>query len=374
MSDADGMVELLQAREHERYPRTGSTTPIADWGRFWWELADSSEVVRAASVHGFVLRVADLRALGVTRSRYRWAVRSGAWAAPAYGVVAPVDLRHGPDVGNSGAHLAARRYHAVQGTAAALVRPDDAVSGRTAAILHGLPTLMVPRLPELTSRAPDSIGVRRTVHLKAATLDSWQMSRWWGVEVSDVARTLVDLGREDGRDALMAADAALREGVVTVSELERALQLARGWPGTRRAREVLDLVDPRAESPLESLVRLALHDDGFPPPELQVWLGGDRVDLCWPDHGVVLEADGREKYTADERWAEKKREQRLRRRTEVRTVERVTWSDVTRGWAQTSEQLWASLGLAPPPPAEPNSSRLVSRDGRDFVADHDHLD
>ena len=237
----------------------------------------------------------------------------------------------------------------MRGAAAALVRPLDAVSGRTAAIQHGLPTLGVPTLPELTSRGPNSLGVQRTAHLKAATLDRWQLSSWWGVDVSDVARTLVDLGRVDGREAIMAVDAALRERTVAVADLERALDLAWRWPGTRRAREVLDLADPRAESPLESLVRLALHDSGFPPPELQVWIGRDRVDLYWPEHGVVVEADGRVKYTADDRWDEKKREQRLRR--SVRLVERVTWSDVLHDWPRTSQQLWVSLGLPPPMPA-----------------------
>ena len=55
--------------------------------------------------------------------------------------------------------------------------------------------------------------------------------------------------------------------------------------------------EPRAESPLESVLRLRLHDDGFPPPQLQAEIAGFEVDMLWPKQRLVLEADGRLKYT-----------------------------------------------------------------------------
>lgn len=164
---------------------------------------------------------------------------------------------------------------------------------------------------------------------------------WYGASVTTVARTLVDLARHDRRDAIMAGDAALRERLVTPTALDTALADAGGWPWVRQARAILALATPLAESPLESITRVALHDDGFPPPQLQVWIGDDRVDLYWPNHGLVLEADGRGKYTGEELWREKKREQRLRAR--VRRIERVTWSDVVRDWPETSARLRHAL-------------------------------
>ena len=139
----------------------------------------------------------------------------------------------------------------------------------------------------------------------------------------------------------MAADAALRERLVTSGDIEGSVVAARGWPGVRQARSTLALADPRAESPLESMVRLALHDDGFPPPDLQAWLGRDRVDFYWARHGLVVEADGRTKYRDDELWAEKKREQRLR--ALGNRVERVVWSDLGAAWPATRARLWAAL-------------------------------
>jgi very-short-patch-repair endonuclease len=86
----------------------------------------------------------------------------------------------------------------------------------------------------------------------------------------------------------------------------------------------------------------ALHDDLFPEPELQWWIGGDRVDFYWPKYDVVLEADGRAKYRDDdERWREKLREQRLR--NHVRVFERVVWSDVMSTWRLTRTRLWRAF-------------------------------
>jgi very-short-patch-repair endonuclease len=87
-----------------------------------------------------------------------------------------------------------------------------------------------------------------------------------------------------------------------------------------------------AESPLESLVRWALHKSKLPDPELQVVLRTEsgaeyRVDFLWRERRLVLEADGRVKYTGDELWAEKQRELALTR-TGYR-VERVVWPDLT---------------------------------------------
>jgi very-short-patch-repair endonuclease len=152
----------------------------------------------------------------------------------------------------------------------------------------------------------------------------------------------------------MAADAALREDLVTREEIEQELLDAVGWPGVRQAREVLALADAFAESPLESITRLALHDDGFPAPRLQQWIGRDRVDFYWPEYRFVLEADGRAKYEAAANWEEKKREQRLRAcRDQVEHVDRVIWSDVTRDWTSTSARLRGYFRRSPassPPP------------------------
>lgn len=139
------------------------------------------------------------------------------------------------------------------------------------------------------------------------------MSSWFGVPVTCAARTVLDLARHDRRDALMAADAALRECLITGAGPRTSTDDAAGWPGVRQARALVALASPLAESALGSPVRLALHDDGFPPPQLQVGIDDPqrgkryRVDMCWPECKLVLEVDGRVKYTRDELWREKQR-------------------------------------------------------------------
>jgi very-short-patch-repair endonuclease len=141
----------------------------------------------------------------------------------------------------------------------------------------------------------------------------------------------------------MAADAALRERLVTREAIDAVLAAAAGWPGVRQARTVLALADQRGESALESLTRLRLHDDGFPIPDLQVWIGKDRVDMLFPEQRLILEIDGLAKYAGDALRREKLRETRLRRLGY--RVERVTWDDIVNRWPATAAWLRQLLRL-----------------------------
>jgi hypothetical protein len=81
------------------------------------------------------------------------------------------------------------------------------------------------------------------------------------------------------------------------------LESCRRWPGLQRAAEVVAFADPLAESPLESISRVAFRDLGLPPPQLQALLGADgliiaRVDFYWERFRTVAEADGEMKYSS----------------------------------------------------------------------------
>jgi very-short-patch-repair endonuclease len=308
--------------------------PAAQWRRWWEQRATESELFRAAAGHGFVLGVGDQRRLGVSRSTARTAVRRGRWLAAGHGVVAPLSVDGGSRF------VVERRRHALSAAAAVLAQPARVVCGRSAAILHGLPTMSVPLLPEVARCGNARLGRRAGVHVHGADLPPDVVARWFGVPLTYIPRTVVDLARHDRRDGLMAADAALHQRLVSRADIERELERASGWPGIVQARAVLDLATDKAESPLESLTRLALHDSGFPRPEPQYEIGGFRVDLCWPDRRLVLEADGREKYQGDALWDEKKRETELRKYRY--RVERVIWSDVVNDWPQTRDRIWAA--------------------------------
>lgn len=339
LADADGPRSWGAQGDRGRSVRN----PVAEWRAWWQQAATADGVTKLAAESGFVLTTHELDRLGISRSQRRTAVRRGRWVQAGRGMVAPVDVQR--DVPPHGAkEVVGRRRHAVVATAAQRARPTDAIGGRSAAILHGLPTLWVPQQPELLTVGDVGAGCRSPGHLYTAAVPDDETTTWYGRRVTTAARTLVDLGRHDRFDAIMAADAALREEVVTAGEVNLALETAIGWPGIRQARAVLALADPRAESPLESVTRLRILDEGLPVPMLQVWIGPYRVDFYWPERRVVLEADGRLKYTDEERWAEKKREQAIRRyRARVDRVERVTWSDVLSDWPATAQLLHEAL-------------------------------
>jgi very-short-patch-repair endonuclease len=322
---------LVNARPGELQP----AGPISSW-KAWWAAQESGEdrLSRLARSQGFVVSTAQLRAHGWADHDLRREVRRGTWWVPGRGCASPVVVT-GDDF------PATRKRHAIRTAAALLVGTSDVACGPTAAVLHGLPVLSVPSTPVLTVATPDWLGRRATRHLRHSAVAAAQVCDWYGVPVTTVARTLMDVARHDRRSAVMAADAAVREQQVTLSELQTALEHARGWPGIRQARAVIALADGDAESPLESIVRLALHDDGFPPPELQRTIAGYRVDFVWPQHKLILEADGRVKYTNDELWQEKTRETALRRAGYE--VERILWRDVFEGWPVMRARLWALI-------------------------------
>lgn len=143
-----------------------------------------------------------------------------------------------------------------------------------------------------------------------------------GIRVTAVPRTVIDLAREGSlQSAVAAADHALRQGMCTRGELEEQLAaLPPGSVGIRRARTAVALADPRAESPLESMSRVAMYELRLPRPELQVPLCDARGEFGRGDFGwagLVGECDGRAKYIrylhpGDVVIREKRREDRIR--------------------------------------------------------------
>ena len=184
---------------------------------------------------------------------------------------------------------------------------------------------------------------------------------------------MIDIAREHGRDsAVCVGDAALRRHMTTPDALAATVAECGRWPGIRRARGVIDLLDPLSESPLESVGRLRIHDLGLPRPQLQVnifdltgrFLG--RVDQYWDEPGVFGEVDGKEKYGDQPRaswWAEKKRHERIEDtglvglrygQAEIEDppeLARKVTSAFRRGFARPpGERAWRAVPTTPPEP------------------------
>ncbi len=153
-----------------------------------------------------------------------------------------------------------------------------------------------------------------------------------GLRVTSVLRTLHDLCRVlVFVQAVVAADSALRHGLIDVADLQGGLDAVRGG-GSRRPRAVAAAVDPLSGSVLETLLRLLLR--GVVPPPLsqfeirdRVGMFVARVDLCWPAVRLVVEADGYA-YHSD-RAAYRRDRERLNQLERLGwRVLRFTWEDV----------------------------------------------
>jgi len=302
-----------------------------------------------------LVRHADLLAAGWTRDEVRAQVRAGS-LIPVYrgAYVRAADQLTGrrtaagppaPDPARPTSMTPEGRrtqelllINAVAGRSPGLV-----VSHRSAALVHGLPVMATSQpAVHLTRRARSGarLSSRRVVH--AGPLEPDEVVTVCGLSVTSIARTLVDLAREHyGRAALAAADAALHHQLVGAEAVRAALLAARNRSGIGRARHLLRLADGRSESFGESALRLALIDVGLPTPELQVvvrdragaFLG--RVDLAYPDFGLIIEFDGEVKYrdlvpsgqtVRDVVMAERRREKLLLDAGFV--VLRIVWADI----------------------------------------------
>lgn len=124
-----------------------------------------------------------------------------------------------------------------------------------------------------------------------------------GIPVTPPARTVVDLARTRSLGCgLVAGDWAVRAERCSIEEIvDAAVRVPRRGRGRAAAVLTARLVDPRAESPGESLSRARIYEYGFPEPQLQVPLVDDRGefgrgDFGWP--GLIGEFDGDRKYRA----------------------------------------------------------------------------
>jgi hypothetical protein len=114
------------------------------------------------------------------------------------------------------------------------------------------------------------------------------------------------------------------------------------WSGTLKTDIVLRLANPSLASVAESRTFYLFYAKGLPAPIPQYPIRDAQgrvlyyVDFAWPELGVFLEFDGKEKYSrhikpgqtpGDAVFSEKKREDRIRELTGWRCI-RITWADL----------------------------------------------
>ncbi|HUR52034.1 MAG TPA: hypothetical protein VMZ11_07915 [Mycobacteriales bacterium] len=266
-----------------------------------------------------------------TRSRLDRARTRGRVVAVAPGVYASADRLTAVD---------RRERHLLEARALVLAHGDAwHLARRSAAVLHGLPLLgAAPADVQLTRHRPPNRAQSTSRHRRVHPLLPHETEQVDGLPVTTLARTVFDIARQESfRSGVVVADAALRSGL-TSEELLSVLADHPRWPGSRRARLVMGFADGRAESPLESLGRVACLEEDLPvfEPQVEVWYDGEligRVDGLWREQLVVFEGDGGLKFEGvGVLPALLARQERLREAG--LTVVRASWADLTRRRAQ----------------------------------------
>ena len=267
----------------------------------------------ARPVHSLrVVSASRARAEGCTRSTVARLVRSGRWHQICHGVYL---------VGWPGPRPRWRELPVVTRVEAALALhgPDAVVSHRSAAWLHQLPEppgtdatvhLTLPPGRERHQLPGMALHLRRLRADDVTTLTANASLAPEPMPCTTLEQTLADVLRTWGDWAAVSAlDHALCQRLVddsAPSVLEPRLWRQRGATDARRR---LRLGDGRAQSPLETRIRLIAVAARIPPDELQLPVhdaSGHLLgygDLAWhrPDgRTLVVEADGRRWHEAPE--------------------------------------------------------------------------
>ena len=151
-----------------------------------------------------------------------------------------------------------------------------ALAGAIAARRWGLD---VPRPVRPDVIVPPGAGVSGRVEgrIRRVKLEPGDVLMRGGLPVTSPVRTCFDLAcRLPLVEAVVAIDQALHLELVKLEQLSEYVARHHRIPGLNQARLVVDLAEPKAESPMESRLRMLLVREGLPRPQAQVSLTNTR--------------------------------------------------------------------------------------------------
>ena len=175
-------------------------------------------------------------------------------------------------------------------------RRRGVLAGYSAAALHGA-RWIDPGLPAYildTNRRP-----ARGVVVWSDAIEDDEICLIADMRVTTPARTALDLACKFPEDiAVPAIDSLARAAKLKVADIELAAERHAARRGIRQARTTIALVDPGAESPRETWLRLVVVRAGYPPPQTQYPVLNEygaligEVDMAWPELKIALEYEG----------------------------------------------------------------------------------
>ena len=298
-------------------------------------------VTAAISANGGLITYAQALDLGLSPGEVRRLKRQGHWIMVRRGVYTTAEIWESLDEWRGRPRLIARAVILT-------MRRAWVLSHTSAADELDLATLPPPApLTHVTRPGWTNAWTENGVAHHLARFRSDQVVEVNGMRVLNAARVAVDIARRYGvMHGIVACDSARRAGV-TKAELEAAYEIMEQWPGKRSIETSVDLSDPKAENPHESLGRHLALEAGLTDPDCQFPVrtakGIKWCDIRFGNH--VIETDGRVKYRPAAEggvalqspeqvvWEEKKRQRLVGDRGLV--VSRVIWEDY---WGRRREE------------------------------------
>jgi hypothetical protein len=300
-----------------------------------------ARVAAVAARQWGIVDVSELRACGLSGEAISWRVETGRIFPLHRGVYA---------VGHPNVPLAGRFLAAVKACGAGAV-----LSHYAAAVWWAL-LPWFERFPEITTPRPRShpgIRTHRSDHVERVVHN--------GIPVTPPARTLVDLASMLPYERLRrAVNEALNQRLVTPGQL-----VTTDHRGAKTLRRILATAAP-TRNDFEDVVLALL--DGLPRPLVNVPLtvaGRTYVpDYRWPEHHLILEADGGATHGHLLARADDAERQALLEAHGERVV-RVSWTQATQRPRETRERIVRALRACSPAPARrPRSVRGDPRPDR----------
>ena len=179
---------------------------------------------------------------------------------------------------------------------------DVVLSHATAAAILELPLpvwLADKRLIHVTAPRSTNRPRRRDIHTHHASLLPTECAEIDGFRVTSPSRTYADVAYQLQVPELVAfGDAMMRRYGTSERELLATILRRKRYPGRLKARQCVDLLDPRAESPKESELRIMLQSASFPTPSINPDILDHRGqflargDIAYEDYRVLVEYDG----------------------------------------------------------------------------------
>ncbi|MFW6640934.1 type IV toxin-antitoxin system AbiEi family antitoxin domain-containing protein [Nocardiopsis algeriensis] len=275
---------------------------------------------------------AQARECGLTRTDVKRLTRRGEWLNPHRGVYVVRALV--PEA------RSLERLRCVALAAQFALGPRACAAGPTAARLWGMQGLERWDGREVHIVVPGRDPSRRPngIVLRGWDVSPQETTVLGGLRVTTPGRTLCDvLPGLDRETAVCLMDSTLNQGLLGREDIPGLDERMRGRRGCVGVRRWWNLADGRAQSPLETRIRLICQDGGLPPDELQRRFT-DRdgrtvavVDFWWEGLRLIGEADGIGPHSTPRALArDRERQNALQALYPDVRIARFTWADLRR--------------------------------------------